>query len=110
GMVTATKIAVFPKSRLLAHMPLRPMPRPPVAQRRLQPSITGLDSEAPCAMGLPLDEAMKDVRLLAIDADLLEHVEDPARRRSALEAVVVNEQKLEPGDQLDVNSLAGGGG
>jgi CRP-like cAMP-binding protein len=58
----------------------------------------------------PLDDAMKGARLLTLDADLLEHVEDPARRRSASEAVVVNEQKLEPGDRLDVSALARGRG
>ncbi len=48
---------------------------------------------------------MAGTRLLAHDADLLAEVTDPARRRAAIEAVVVDELSLGSGDQLDVSSL-----
>lgn len=44
-------------------------------------------------------------RLLTHDIDLLAEVADPARRRRAIETVVVEELGLAPGDQLDVGSM-----
>lgn len=49
---------------------------------------------------------MSGVRLLAYDADLLAAVEDPARRRAAHEAIVVDELTLNPGEELDVGAIS----
>jgi len=50
------------------------------------------------------------VRILAFDPDLVAAVEDPARRQGAREELVADELTLETGAQLDLRSIARGGG